>query len=165
MNQENIKNKLLASINNVKNSEKELRYCLGDSVSITDDSTNIAFKKDNLVNFKKCNTELQKSIAFLPYMVWENYCNDSSYYHEAIVELSNSNQFKLEVYKLEPKDALFLFKIVDNNSYTLKFAEIVEDDAGNYASTYCRDNYLKTLGLYDEFIAESNEFLYNHSLL
>ena len=78
MNQKDIENKIQKSIYDIKNSDSQLQSCLGKSINIGNDSTSIMFKDGNL---EKCSNELQKSIAYLCYVVWENFCKDSSPYN------------------------------------------------------------------------------------
>ncbi len=164
MNKKSIKNKIIESINNIKNSEEELKLCLGDSVTITDSKSVILLKKEDLNHFKKCTTELQKSIEFLCYSVWGKYCNEHLSYHEGVGELMKNHQVRLEVNGNELDVLLFGFKILGNNSYEVILAEVIEDDKEKYASTYCKDNYLKELGLYYEFSGELNQPLYGHDV-
>ena len=78
-------------------------------------------------------------------------------YNEVLKKLDTNKKFNFEVYKIAYNQALINFKVIDKNGYSVNFYETIEDNAENFATSYCSSSYTKTLGFYDEFVAESNE--------
>jgi hypothetical protein len=145
MNKDYVIKKLEISLNHLRQSEEELKYCLGDHLILGDHAITVIINE----KIEECSIELQQSIAFTSFVVWTNYCDKYDIFKTILEE----SKFAMEVFDIEDgsdRGGLLLYQF-GNKSFNFKVIEKYESKDGKHAENYCNNQYIKSLGFYPDF--------------
>ena len=152
---ERIAKKIVNYANVVEDNIVSLEPCLGEHASIGPNEALIFLKENNL---QKCSEKLQKSINYIRFVNFRNFCDDDFTYRKAITKLAkNDKAYDFEIHKIDYEgqqepSILSTIAAKSDNLYMLKILEVISDKNANPADAYCTTKP----DFYDEFIVASN---------